>query len=75
MRRRPVAPEHRPHLIRAAYANLQVARDMLVLAGGCRQTLPKVRKALTSCGGAIRHADGLALRAAEGRSQGRRVDR
>ncbi len=44
-----------------ALAHLQLARDLLK-AADCPQTLARVRKAITSCGGALRHVDHRRMR-------------
>lgn len=45
----------------AALDALRVARDHLK-AAGATQTLARVRLAITSCGGAVRHAQGKGVR-------------
>ena len=41
--------------VRLALIRLREARELLKMAG-CRQTVPRVRLAITSAGGALRHA-------------------
>lgn len=67
-------PETTPEQdIAKAIRKLRKARNLLVKAGA-RRTADRVRKALTSAGGALRHAEGKALRpfkvTIEGREHG-----
>jgi hypothetical protein len=53
--------------LQMALHNLRIARDRAKSAGA-KQTLAKIRLAITSCGGAIRHAEGHANRTKPGLS-------
>lgn len=56
-----VTPNNAPEKCRAALELLRNARDLLAEAGATRAA-DRVRLAITSTGGAIRHAEGKAAR-------------
>lgn len=54
--------------VEIAIVHLKIARDLLKIAGA-KRTVERVKLALTSAGGAMRHADGKAARAEMGRTR------
>jgi hypothetical protein len=55
-RMKPITSEQVEN-VEAAIVCLRSARDLLKTTGGCERTIARVRLALTSAGGALRHVN------------------